>query len=495
MNNTLITTDHNQAVRIKMAKATAKVKVDSPQDKRMKLLRGFQFVVYAWALRLSFVAVGSVLVSVFQLIAPSKSTGIRIEHIPITHWKSMIDDEYRGLSSMREPVLFTDVNVITPALLRSKLARVTPILSTKLKSSLIKEYVHYSTDRLWSARYKEQRTYAYITVDSYLQSPRELFQAHELLDTLRKTTQTTAVTATTIEATTTSTLSNTCTDNVCTSDLAPKQNPRYVYGTHNNALQYLPALSPDLAQYLSVLDESPQVCMWVSSPGVAAAMHYDLEDNLLLQISGTKQVVIVSPEALPALRPQTSLHPHWRQVTNSSQLYTSGQVLSYLNKFIDQSVQPKLRNDTNDKRDSFGEMKVYEVTLTPGVMVFIPAGYYHTVTTGAESLTVNAWFGSELSEVHTMMSNTPLPFYKTQSVQEKLNYLAAMLRVVLFRLRERGLSVSLFAITFAQRFENLMLPSSDTATKAVEWPIHDDSMLCSIEGIREIGKPYFYISF
>ena len=458
-----------------MAKTNAKVKVDSPQDKRMKLLRGFQFVVYAWALRLSFVAVGSVLVSVFQFLAPSKTIGIRLENTPIVSWKSMIDDEYRGLSSMTEPVLFTDVNVITPALLRSKLARVTPILSTKLKSSSVKEYVHYSSDRLWSARYKEDLTYSYITVDSYLQSPREAYQSYELLDTLRKTRQASTGTATTVETAGSSALSNTCAENVCASDLVSKQDAKYVYGTHNNALQYLPALSPDLAQYLSVLDETPQVCMWVSSPGVAAAMHYDLEDNLLLQVSGTKTVVIVSPEALPALRPHTSLHPYWRQVLNSSQLYTSEQIISHLNTFIDHSVYPKSpRNETSTTNVSFGEIKVHEVVLTPGMMVFIPAGYYHTVTTGADSLSVNAWFGSELSEVHTLLSNIPLPFHKTQYVQEKLNYLSATLRVLFIRLSERGLSAELFAVTFAQRFEQLILPAT-----------HDASLLCSIQ---EIGN-------
>ena len=467
-----------------MAKANAKVKVDSPQDKRMKLLRGFQFVVYAWALRLSFVAVGSVLVSVFQFLAPSKTIGIRLESTPIVSWKSMIVDEYRGLSSMTEPVLFTDVNVITPALLRSKLARVTPILSTKLKISSVEKYVHYSSDRLWSARYKEELAYSYVTVDSYLQSPREAYQSYGLLDTLRKTTQSSTVTAATVDTAGTSALSNTCADNICASNLVSKQSAQYVYGTHNNALQYLPALSPDLAQYLSVLDEAPQVCMWVSSPGVVAAMHYDLEDNLLLQVSGTKTVVIVSPEALPALRPHTSLHPYWRQVSNSSQLYTSGQIISHLNKFTDHSKHPKAtRNETSTKNVSFGEMKIHEVTLTPGMMVFIPAGYYHTVTTGADSLSVNAWFGSELSEVHTLLSNIPLPFHKTQSVQEKLNYLSDMLRLLFIHLSERGLSAELFAVTFAQRFEQLILPS-----KAKEWPTHDDSMLCSINHVQEIGN-------
>ena len=427
--------------------------LDLPHDKKVTIMRVFQFVVYAWALRLSFVAVGSVMVSMFQVFVPNDTIGIKIQHIPIFGWQATIDDEYQVMQMLKQPVLFTDVNVISPALLKSKLERVTPILSTNLKTSTTPEYVHYSSDRLWSTKYENERNYEYIPMHKYLQSAPGQFHPCSLLDHLRTSNKANT---------------NTCASNECSK-------PSYIYGTHNNALPYLQALSPGFAQYLALEDRTPQVCMWVSTPEVAAAMHYDLEDNFLLQISGTKRVIIVSPESLPAMQPYSSYHPHWRQALNSSNLYTTSDVIERLERFVDRTSKSIVHTSS-----VYGEMKVWEVTLVPGCMVYIPAGFYHTITTGIDSLTINAWFTSELSALHTTLSNIPLPYSKTNTVTQNVNNLSAMIRTVLHQLRTIGLSVDLFAETFAQRFTHMV---NDGV-----WGDYDRSLLCLPGEVRHQGK-------
>jgi len=120
------------------------------------------------------------------------------------------------------------------------------------------------------------------------------------------------------------------------------------------------------------------------------------------------------------------------------------------------------------------------VTLVPGAMVYIPAGYYHTVTTGADSLTINAWFTSELSTLHATLSNIPLPYSKTSTVRENINNISVMMRTVLHQLRTIGLSVELFAETFVHRFESLV---DDGA-----WSEYDKGLLCSPEDVKHLGK-------
>jgi dTDP-4-dehydrorhamnose 3,5-epimerase-like enzyme len=258
-------------------------------------------------------------------------------------------------------------------------------------------------------------------------------------------------------------------------------------------LQYLPALAPGFAQYLSLEDATPQVCMWVSSPNVTAALHYDLEDNFLLQISGTKTVVLVSPEALPALRPHTSWYPHWRQVANSSELHTSAQIIDYLHAFADAfgAAAVESRNDSRSQSrlrtfSAYGEMKVYELTLQPGSMVHIPAGFYHTIVAGDDSLTVNAWFPSDLSALYTQITNIALPFNKANTMSTKINNLTVLMRKLLYRLESVGLSIELFAGSFSDRFVDLIASSSDQL--AVEWEVYDVELLCAPSEIKVIGE-------
>ena len=43
------------------------------------------------------------------------------------------------------------------------------------------------------------------------------------------------------------------------------------------------------------------ICL--ASPGAVAALHYDMEDNFLLQLTGQKTVTLLSPEGYEIVQP------------------------------------------------------------------------------------------------------------------------------------------------------------------------------------------------
>lgn len=442
------------------------------QDRKLKMVRMVQFVVYCWALRLAFVAAGSILVSLFQFIIPSTGLGMSLQHIKVFSWSTIVKDDYKYMRELSDPVLFRSLDVIAHSLLKTRILRVTPIAEMKLKVSNSDAFTHFDESRLWAKRYSSRKTYTYIAGQDLLQD-RQLYRTPEIL-------QSPPITDSVIP----SVCDNTNIDSVC-SNMNIKVSTHetlkpYIYGTHSNALSYVPALSPSLAQLISLEPTTPQVCLWLSSPNITAALHYDLEDNLLLQISGTKKVIIVSPEALDRFSPHSSWHPHWRQVSTGPILRTNKEIIEYLTSveevrrtasLNDTGIRTNADNDANtatcvhsDSSTSthrgtathggaYGEYRIWEVDLSPGQMVHIPAGYYHTVTAGDNSISVNAWFRSVLSDVHTLFTNVPLPFTSKDSQSVKLTRLAVTVRQLLYKMQ---MSADLFARTMSARYTVLL---------------------------------------
>ena len=149
-----------------------------------------------------------------------------------------------------------------------------------------------------------------------------------------------------------------------------EQQPLYMYATLANINALVPSLSPGLSQFMGVYttlpvsaphsssgsdrgggdihigshhgsQEVPQMCLWLSSPDITAALHYDLEDNFLLQVSGTKTVTVVSPEAVRLLGAYPSLHPLWRQTQLSSHLRTAKHIADLFSTAIRGGVLPE----------------------------------------------------------------------------------------------------------------------------------------------------------
>lgn len=109
--------------------------------------------------------------------------------------------------------------------------------------------------------------------------------------------------------------------------------------------------------------------LWIGSQ-TRSGLHYDLCDNWLVQVYGQKKALLVSPQE------SRCLYPFHDNVTKSQ-------------------VDPETPDLGAYPR--FSDARVFTGDLDPGDMLFIPRGWWHHLSTRAESISVNCWFGAPLS--------------------------------------------------------------------------------------------------
>jgi len=135
--------------------------------------------------------------------------------------------------------------------------------------------------------------------------------------------------------------------------------------------------------------------LWLGDGSIKSAIHYDGQDNLLLQLSGTKTVLLIPPELEPYMQ--------YKKYTESRFVFdeTTG-------KFVDGTLKSTSKIVTNhgtfdpfsstsrDHDQEFDFIKGSRAmisTLHPGEALFLPALWSHAVvsSTGLNAA-VNLWF-------------------------------------------------------------------------------------------------------
>jgi ribosomal protein L16 Arg81 hydroxylase len=116
----------------------------------------------------------------------------------------------------------------------------------------------------------------------------------------------------------------------------------------------------------TVIEVKPYV--WLGQRGVRTPLHYDYYSNLYLQIVGRKRFVILPPSHHVGVDLYPSLHPAHR----SSQIANFTAALTV--------------NATSAAEPA------YEVVLEPGDILYLPALWFHEVTTLDDvALSANVW--------------------------------------------------------------------------------------------------------
>ncbi|MEB3210755.1 MAG: cupin-like domain-containing protein [Leptolyngbyaceae bacterium] len=106
--------------------------------------------------------------------------------------------------------------------------------------------------------------------------------------------------------------------------------------------------------------------LWVGPSGHTTCLHYDPFDGVLAQLCGAKRIVLFPPSQLYNLYPFPMLnHLRYGAKLRSgySQIYPDA---------IDDEAFPKAR---------MAQAHCYEVTVNAGEMIFIPAGWWHEIST------------------------------------------------------------------------------------------------------------------
>ncbi|MBO9518738.1 MAG: cupin-like domain-containing protein [Porphyrobacter sp.] len=137
------------------------------------------------------------------------------------------------------------------------------------------------------------------------------------------------------------------------------ENGNDLYLTAYNSAANTVALEP-LQQDLGFLDkvlsresESPHGMPWIGSANSFTPLHHDLTNNLLIQITGRKRVLLVAPDATP-------------------RLYNDYHVYSRVRDLAEPGVVERF--------PALEGVHVHQVVLGPGDALFIPLGWWHQVT-------------------------------------------------------------------------------------------------------------------
>ncbi len=134
---------------------------------------------------------------------------------------------------------------------------------------------------------------------------------------------------------------------------AQQGNELYLTAYNSDAnTQALEPLAKDLGRIDNLLDHSDGKTggmMWIGPEGTFTPLHHDLTNNLLLQITGRKRVVLLPPSETPKLG--NDVH-----------------VFSRYSDILDDAA--------NAGRP---EVRAFDVTLEPGDALFLPIGWWHQV--------------------------------------------------------------------------------------------------------------------
>jgi ribosomal protein L16 Arg81 hydroxylase len=133
-------------------------------------------------------------------------------------------------------------------------------------------------------------------------------------------------------------------------------------GTVNG--QVLSVLRSDLNPMPGMLDdtvEADRLFYWIGPQGTVTPLHHDMTNNLMAQVVGRKRVKLIAPDYLP-------------YVYNHTHCYSL--------------VDPE--NVDTKKFPLFEQVKVFEVDLGPGDVLFLPIGWWHHVRSLDPSITITA---------------------------------------------------------------------------------------------------------
>lgn len=139
--------------------------------------------------------------------------------------------------------------------------------------------------------------------------------------------------------------------------------------------EHLPMLGEELAplDFLAAKRQKKRQ-LWISGRNSKGPMHFDLDDNIHVVLSGRKRFILFDYAQRQHLYPAPALSdtPHYSRVDAEAP---------------DVAKFPDIRRAQG-----------YDVTLGPGDMVYIPQGCWHQVVTEAPALALNYWIGMRFLE-------------------------------------------------------------------------------------------------
>lgn len=354
-----------------------------------------KYLLLFWAIRMSFLVI-SLLFPILSALGPSPETDLYQYEIPIA---KLDEANFETLLSARTPFIIHDFSVPLGQEIGQILDLELPRLLTNVKVSRNPEFIHFSPNQSWSSKVNLSCTHTLENMDV------TEFLKHR-------------------------------------SNLSDQV---YVYLSRKirdpSSSIIIQTLSPNFIHLPINKGVTPEVRLWMSSRGVIASPHYDMEHNYFLQLNGTKKFILSSPIHYEVFQPYSYLHPHWRQSQHLELLNVS--IIQSSAKFSEKkrSKKRKVADESSEscqigKNNSALFSSVHEVILTPGQLLYIPPFHFHSVIAMDEySVSINAWVGSEyVLAAERLRFQIPLPFHSSGDISEKLSSIGNLIKTVINRL-------------------------------------------------------------
>lgn len=123
--------------------------------------------------------------------------------------------------------------------------------------------------------------------------------------------------------------------------------------------------------------KTSHIALWIGNK-TNSGLHYDMFDNVFVQVYGKKNYILVSPDETAKVYPIPGFFPMSR---------------------IEDPLSPDLK-----KYPRFKKARKIQGVLNPGDMIFIPKGWYHSFSSPNVSISLSCWFGSPLEAKKLILS-------------------------------------------------------------------------------------------
>lgn len=150
----------------------------------------------------------------------------------------------------------------------------------------------------------------------------------------------------------------------------------------------LPALPPQLEELTKYTLNARN--FWATTPPKVSVLHYDWQDSVLLQISGSKRFTIIDPARLETAYPCVAYLQHLKRVA-------PGRFeRRWAGREVDNFPLVNVTHPDLTRHPLFKDAFPFTVDLHPGDALLLPAYWYHQVDSYAEegklNVAVNYWF-------------------------------------------------------------------------------------------------------
>lgn len=115
-----------------------------------------------------------------------------------------------------------------------------------------------------------------------------------------------------------------------------------------------------------------KVVVWLGTANTVSILHHDMSPNLFAQVHGEKRFILYSPDQVASLYPQSGKQSHVSAVD---------------------PLRPDLASYPR-----FADARAMPVTVAAGQILYMPAFWWHHVTSLSVSLSVSQWWRTDLDD-------------------------------------------------------------------------------------------------